>query len=279
MNLKSALQPLLDRFPAARRAARGFRALMNGTSGVSESYRPIAEVEREAEAGRLRGAWQDDELPSRQRMLVDQQIKTYRQGGKIAVFDCFVDALRMVLPTGGRSTLLEIGCSSGYYSEVIEIAGLPVDYTGCDYSAAFVEMARHHYPGLRFDTEDATGLSYGDGDFDIVVSGCCLLHIPEYEKAIAETARVARAAAVFHRTPLLLDAPTTYFTKKAYGVETVEIHFNEAELLGLLARYGLKVVGTIELSRNRDNGVTSAQKTIICARTDFDRDAGRSVRV
>jgi SAM-dependent methyltransferase len=223
-------------------------------------------VERDAEAQRLRGAWQDDGLPGRQRTLVDQQIKIYRQGGKISVFDTFLDALRMILPASGRQSLLEVGCSSGYYSEVIKIAGLPVDYAGCDYSAAFVEMARRHYPAVRFDTEDATGLRHSDGEFDIVVSGCCLLHIPEYEKAIAETARVARSAAVFHRTPLLLDAPTTYFIKKAYGVETVEIHFNEAEFMTLLERYGLRLVGTIELSRSRENGVTGVQKTIICAK-------------
>lgn len=266
MSLKSALRAGLQRFPAAQRIVRKLRAWANGTAGVSEGYRPIADAAREAEAQRLRGAWQDSDLPARQRALVDQQIAAYRQGGDVPVFDVFVRSLRGAGESDRRQSLLEIGCSSGYYSEVIKIAELPVDYTGCDYSSAFIDMARRHYPDLRFDVEDATALRYGDGGFDIAVSGCCLLHIPEYEKAISETARVARSLVVFHRTPLLMDAPTTYFTKKAYGVESVEIHFNEVEFLALLDRYGLKVVETIELSRARENGVTSATKTIVCVK-------------
>jgi len=59
------------------------------------------------------------------------------------------------------------------------------------------------YPAIRFDVEDATRLRYNSDSFDIVVSGCCLLHISEYEKAIAEAARVSREFVVFHRTPVL----------------------------------------------------------------------------
>jgi len=161
-------------------------------------------------------------------------------------------------------SVLEVGCSSGFYSEVFEIAGLDVHYAGCDYSEAFIELARQKYPALVFDVEDATALKYGDDTFDIVISGCCLLHIPEYQAAAAETARVARRYVIFHRTPVVLGLPNVYYRKQAYGVETVEIHFNEPQLLELLARLGLELIAAYTLDESVKGGVESANRTYVC---------------
>jgi ubiquinone/menaquinone biosynthesis C-methylase UbiE len=117
-----------------------------------------------------------------------------------------------------------------------------VSYQGCDFSPAFIRIARQIYPSIRFDVEDATRLSYDANSFDIVVSGCCLLHIPEYEKAIAEVARVSREFVVFHRTPVLHMTGPTFFTKSAYGVEMLEIHFHEQQLVRMFATHRLHVV-------------------------------------
>ena len=56
-------------------------------------------------------------------------------------------------------------------------------------------MVRHKHPALGFDVEDATGLKYGDDVFDVVISGGCLLHIPNFQTTLAETAKVARCYA------------------------------------------------------------------------------------
>jgi ubiquinone/menaquinone biosynthesis C-methylase UbiE len=164
---------------------------------------------------------------------------------------------------------LEIGCSSGYYSEVISIAGLPFLYTGCDYSAPFIKMAREQYPSAEFHVADATELPFPDGSFDVVVSGCCLLHIPEYNKAVSETARVCRSYAIFHRTPVVWGQPNQWFRKQAYGIETVEIHFNEDEFLVLLEAAGLALIATYTLYE--ENGVEDARgqavRTYLCRKT------------
>ena len=165
-------------------------------------------------------------------------------------------------------SVLEVGCSSGFYSEVFEIARLDLSYAGCDYSDAFIELARQKYPALRFDVEDATALKYGDNAFDIVISGCCLLHIPEYEVAVAETARVTCRYAIFHRTPVVLGQPNVYYRKQAYGVETVEIHFNEPQFLKLLDRQGLELIATYTLDEFVQDGVGSANRTYVCKKTD-----------
>lgn len=257
------LRALLGRFPWLKAFLKKLRAGM-GVASVSSHYVPMQKGEVDAESARLRGAWQSASLPQKQRALVDQQLSQYRTGGVVDVFDVLTKALKSLPDIAEMRSVLEIGCSSGFYSEVLEIAGFNLLYHGCDYSPAFVEMARERYPDLRFEVADACSLNYRNAEFDVVISGCCLLHIPEYEVAIAETARVARHYAIFHRTPVLLDQPTRHFKKRAYGVETVEIHFNEAEFISLLAKHGLRLINTFTLSEDVVDGVRTAGRTYVC---------------
>src|ERR1700719_354560 len=55
--------------------------------------------------------------------------------------------------------LLEVGCGSGSYSEVLATLLVDgVDYTGIDYSQAMIARARAHYPSTAFEVGDATRL-------------------------------------------------------------------------------------------------------------------------
>ena len=259
-----ALRAFLGKFPRLKAQLKRVRDTLLPSSSVSSRYVEVQGAVAGTESSRLRSAWQDDELPQKQRELVDRQLADYRNGAKIDVFDVMVEALRGLPKTGGPTSVLEVGCSSGFYSEVFAIAGLGVDYAGADYSEAFVALARQKYPALKFDVEDATALRYPADAFDVVISGCCLLHIPEYEAAVSETARVARDYAVFHRTPVVLDQPNRYFRKLAYGVETIEIHFNEAQFLDLLKANGLELIQTWTLSEDPPGAPTSAVRTYLC---------------
>jgi ubiquinone/menaquinone biosynthesis C-methylase UbiE len=268
--MKSAVRALLNRFPRIKAFLKRMRHLVRPSFGVSSNYVQLQEGEAGSESTRLRAAWQATALPQRQRALVDGQLAAYRRGEPVDVFDVMIRALR-ALPDGARGmSVLEVGCSSGYYSEVLDIAGMGMTYTGCDYSDAFIALARQKYPALHFDVEDATALSYGPDTFDVVISGCCLLHIPEYEAAVAETARIARKYAIFHRTPMLLGQPNAYYRKQAYGVETVEIHFNEPRLLALLASSGLELVATYTLTETIQDGVGTANRTYVCKKIPYD---------
>src|SRR6266567_1393749 len=100
-------------------------------------------------------------------------------------------AAEAVAATGiGNPRLLEVGCGSGYYSEVFATL-LPggLRYTGIDYSDAMIARARAHYPSTAFEVADATKLPYADAAFDIVFNGVSLMHIVDYRAAILETAR------------------------------------------------------------------------------------------
>ncbi len=265
--MRSSLRSVLNRFPSLKRLLKRVAKILPAGAGVSSHYVQIQGREAEQESSRLRGAWQSQDLPARQRELVDTQLAALRRGEPVDVFDVMTRALR-ALPSDVRGmSVLEVGCSSGFYSEVFEIARLDVSYAGCDYSDAFIELARQKYPALRFDVEDATALKYGDNAFDIVISGCCLLHIPQYEVAVAETARVTCRYAIFHRTPVVLGQPNLYYRKQAYGVETVEIHFNEPQFLKLLDRQGLELIATYTLDEFVQDGVGSANRTYVCKKT------------
>jgi ubiquinone/menaquinone biosynthesis C-methylase UbiE len=166
--------------------------------------------------------------------------------------------------SAAMTNVLEIGCSSGYYSEVFDIAKLNISYTGVDYSQSFIDLAREYYPQRKFDVQNACCLDFPDESFDLVISGCCLLHIPEYEKAIAESVRVASKFVIFHRTPVVWGENTKYYRKTGYGVEMIEIHFNERALLELLTKHGLRVIKTYILDSSGTEHVGGALKTYLC---------------
>lgn len=262
--MKAWLRRRIDRHPTAKRILKWGLARATGGRSVSTGYAEIEKSAQTAEASRLRDSWQNRDLPERQYAIVEKELSDFRRGQDVRVFDVFVSALHDARSAGAeRISLLEVGCSSGYYSEVIGIAGLDVDYSGCDYSSAFIEMARDRYPERNFKVSDACKLDYDDGAFDVVVSGCCLLHIPEYEAAVNEAARVARQYVIFHRTPLLLSAETTFFRKLAYEVETVEIHFNQEHFRALLREARLDIIAEYSISESPENG-GSAIITIVC---------------
>ena len=271
LKMKVAINFVLNHFPAMKRVLRGVRnRLLNG-AGVSSNYVLLQSDEANAEGRRLRNSWQDEAMPKRQRELVDQQLRQYRSGARVDVFDVFVGSVRALPDLALGASLLEIGCSSGFYSEVMEIAELPVKYSGCDYSDAFIRLAREKYPDVDFSVADTTALHYSDQSFDIVVSGCCLLHIPGYAKGIEETARVARLYAIFHRTPVVWGQPEQWYRKQAYGVETVEIHFNEPEFLALLDKSGLELIATYTLNEESADATRSqghASRTYVCSKKD-----------
>ncbi len=232
--LRNMARTLLQRSPGLESALRGLH--------LTSQFRTVPPGELRRVSDKLSGSWMNDEIPAKQRSIVERELAEYRAGKPSRVFDAIVDILLHNIPALENRRLLEIGCSSGYYSEVLRCRRVAVTYRGCDFSAAFVHLAREKYPSIRFDVEDATSLSYDTNSFDIVVSGCCLLHISQYEMAIAEATRVSREYVVFHRTPVLHMTGPVFYTKMAYGVEMLEIHFNEQQLVRMFVAHGLNVI-------------------------------------
>ncbi|MBX3588576.1 MAG: class I SAM-dependent methyltransferase [Ramlibacter sp.] len=262
MPITSLIRSFANRHPQLKSVLRTLASPFR--LSVSGQYRPLAPGEAEAVSTELANAWQAPSIPQAQRKGVDAALAVYRSGQGVRNFDVLVDLLRPLIPQAGLATLLEVGCSSGYHGEAFAIKSLPVEYRGCDFSPAFIDLARRLHPDFAFLVADACALPEPDASIDIVLSGCCILHVADYEKAISEAARVARHHVVFHRTPVLHQSKTRRFTKMAYGVKTLEIHFNEEELVHLMRRHGLAVSAVVTLDASWQDGDAVATKTYLC---------------
>lgn len=249
---------------------RALRAMMSAPAPeaarpVSAGYVPIPPGDVARVAAQLADAWQSPSIPRAQLEVAEAELGRFERHEPVAVFDVFVDMLSRI-PDVGRLSLLEVGCASGYYADVLRLREFATAYAGCDYSPALIDLARTRHPKTPLEVQDATRLTYRDGAYDIVVSGCCILHIPDYAAAIRESARVARKYVLFHRTPVLHTSPTTHYRKLAYGVECVETHFNETELLRLFRSAGLHLVdaATVSVGGPAPPGDVHVVKSYLC---------------
>lgn len=214
---------------------------------VSTDYRPLTPSEAEAFAKQHGSAWMDERIPELQyELCVKQELLSWLAGSPIAPFDALIWCINQLPAALTQASVLEIGASAGYNGQVLKASEREFDYHAVDFAPAFQRLAAKLWPEVPFDIGDARALPYRVGQFDIVLSGSVILHVYEYEQAIAETARVASAYAIFHRTSVW-NKPTTWFLKQGYGVPMLEARFNEPELLQLFADYGLPVIAAIDV--------------------------------
>jgi ubiquinone/menaquinone biosynthesis C-methylase UbiE len=196
-------------------------------------------------------AWQSKEIPEKQRGIVQKELARMYQGDIPLIYKVLADCLYPHADPG--CSILEIGCASGYYYEILEyLLNKPITYTGVDYSENLIQMAKDFYNRPEFHVADGSNLPFGDGQFSVAISSCILLHVPNYREHIRETARVTKRFVVAHRTPVCRMRPTQYLKKYAYGIETVELIFNEQEIISEFLSQGLKLVMTHQYSANED---------------------------
>lgn len=188
--------------------------------------------------------WRESILAQRQHEAYKPLLADLRRGNPRADLRAAADAIAFTRIA--HPTLLEIGCGTGYYSEVLETLAGSVRYFGLDYSPAMVDAARRIYPHAHFLLGDATTLPLHESSVDIALSGNSLMHIPNYRAAVFEAARTARRWCVFHSVPVLETRATTRMSKKAYGVRVFEVTFNRHELEDLFADAGLAIRDTKE---------------------------------
>jgi SAM-dependent methyltransferase len=97
------------------------------------------------------------------------------------------------------TTVLELGCGIGFVSTYLAETHR-FDVFGTDYDVEQVQLASQLQPKiehLHFQVQDATRLSFKDSRFDLVLSQNVFHHIPDWEAAIKEIARVLRSGGYF----------------------------------------------------------------------------------
>jgi SAM-dependent methyltransferase len=230
---------------------------------VSTDYRLISE--QELRRGSARGwfspltAWRQER--AYMALLSQMHAGTPRED--------LVIAARAIDMVGMQETsLLEVGCGSGYYKEILtSLCTTKVNYVGVDYSPAMVARARRRYPDGDFRQMDATRLDFPDGAIDIIFNGVSLMHIPDWRKAIAESRRVARRACIFHSVPVFPSRTTAHLAKYAYGSPVIETVFNRQELLACMEENGLQLRGAwvgLPYDVHEVSGEHSHGETFLC---------------
>jgi len=92
-------------------------------------------------------------------------------------------------------TVLELGCGIGFVSTYL-VGSYDFIVYGTDFDIEQIQLANQLQPeseNLHFQVEDATQLSFEDSSIDLVISQNVFHHIPKWEKALEEIARVLRS--------------------------------------------------------------------------------------
>jgi len=147
-------------------------------------------------------SWKDRGIPEEQLKVVNEELKLLHKGNPPTVYIVTAQALKAI-PGENKLTLLEVGCASGYYSEVIStLVGERFEYTGSDYSEAMISVAKNRYPNEKFLKLDMRHIELIDKSYDVVFSGAALIHVKEWEEAVRELTRITRTYLILHRTPV-----------------------------------------------------------------------------
>ncbi|KKR27246.1 hypothetical protein A2875_02295 [Candidatus Gottesmanbacteria bacterium RIFCSPHIGHO2_01_FULL_46_14] len=202
---------------------------------VSYGYRKISL----GEARQLSDAWLDNSLPQSQWQIVAPILKEKKVPEVAALVIEIIKRLGLVRPS-----ILDVGCSSGYYYDFFKWAGLSTRYVGCDVSPHFVALARKSHRGIDFKMAPMTELPFMDGVYDIVLASGVLHTDLGYRRALVELARVSKKYILLHRLPVFSTGSKmnlSYYKKIGYGVEMMEIVFDWKTLLALFSRLKLNV--------------------------------------
>lgn len=201
---------------------------------------------------RLQDSWKNGAVPAIQwSEAVQWTLDAWRAGGEITAFRAALDCIKR----SGANDIADIGCSSGYYLQVLRERHWNGHYTGVDYSDAMIALATEKYghdPLARWVVADAAKTPFQDGEFGAVISGGVIMHMKEWKPAIFEMARIARSHVILHRTQVVKGREHRSFTKTAYGVEMAETWFGEQTLHAVCCTAGLVLEHEVELSANQE---------------------------
>jgi ubiquinone/menaquinone biosynthesis C-methylase UbiE len=150
--------------------------------------------------------------------------------------------------------VLEIGAGGGSVAKQMLSRDLELAWTAIDIDSHMTQAAAmrlREFPNASAKTADATALPFPDDSFDTVVSCLMLHHIIDWERAVAEVARVLRPggtflgydlvrtplASVFHRldgSPHRLIVPGDFQAECARNGLTISL---QSRLLGHVMRF------------------------------------------
>jgi ubiquinone/menaquinone biosynthesis C-methylase UbiE len=146
---------------------------------------------------------------------------------------------------GGRA--LELGCGQGVGTELIVQMFGAREVHALDLDADMVARARRRlsrYPAERFNVyiADATSIPEPDASFDAVFDFGILHHVPDWEAAVAEVARVLKPGGRFYFEEVTRQALDRW-AYRTFLEHPREKRFTGTEFVAALEQRGIQVDG------------------------------------
>ena len=200
--------------------------------------------------------WKSSNIPIDQFQIVSKQLSSFKDGKEVPEFKVFLSHLG-ALGLNDHCNIVEIGCSSGYYSEIVEFYNPKLHYIGIDYSREFVNLAFNRYPQKDFLVADANFLPLKTGVLDCVVLGSVLLHLAQWEASLAKLAALNSKFLIVHRQPVIIEKPSYYYFKKAYSTKMFEWVLNRDQLIKVLASLDYKLIKESKVNSSEASNYSS----------------------
>ena len=89
------------------------------------------------------------------------------------------------------ANVLDVGCASGGFYNIMQSFEPHIEYTGIDLSEKAVELAVERYPKARFMVTEGFRLPFQDNEFDIVHCTSVFNNEPNYQEMLEEMYRVS----------------------------------------------------------------------------------------
>ena len=190
----------------------------------------------------MKDNWTKDLIGVLQRELVNYQLYQMKLGNAPRLFRIIKDVFNNIADKKLGYKLLDIGCTSGYYFEIINFYFPNIfKYSGCDYNPESIKLAKKYYPNVDFFVDDLTKLSSNDNEYDITFLSGVIEHVPEYIKGLNELCRITKKYIVLHRI-WLQDGPTTCYKGTQFFVSVIRNHYNKKNFFDILNKQSFILV-------------------------------------
>ncbi len=144
---------------------------------------------------------------------------------------------------------LEIGCGGGLGMQFLKERLGAQNVTAMDLDAQMLAISAARWqqaPWAHFTEADACNMPFADRRFDLVAEFAVFHHIPRWQDALAEVARVLRPGGQFLFWDLYRAAICNPISRRLFE-HPMENRFNHQEFLGVIRELGLSAVSAREL--------------------------------
>ena len=174
--------------------------------------------------------WSMDLVGELQRTLVNYQLRQLKMNRSPPVFSMIKVIFSRI---ENNLSLLDIGCTTGYYYEVINhYFPNKFNYSGCDYNESSIKLAKKYYQDIDFSVKDLTKMNCEGNSYDVTFLSGVIEHIPDYVTAIKELCRITKKYIVLHRI-WLTNNETICKKGTQYFVPVIRNQYNSKDFFNL----------------------------------------------